>query len=33
MLKFYYLAINPTANLPTIVDGDVTVFDSNKILL
>jgi GSH-dependent disulfide-bond oxidoreductase len=28
-----YLAINPNAKLPAIVDGDVTVFDSNAILL
>src|SRR5271163_1006416 len=28
-----YLAVNPNAKLPTIVDGDVTVFDSNAILL
>jgi GST-like protein len=28
-----YLAINPNAKTPTIVDGDVTVFDSNAILL
>jgi GST-like protein len=28
-----YLAINPNAKVPTIVDGDVTVFDSNAILL
>jgi GSH-dependent disulfide-bond oxidoreductase len=28
-----YLAINPNAKAPTIVDGDVTVFDSNAILL
>ena len=28
-----YLAINPNAKLPTIVDGEVTVFDSNAILL
>ena len=26
-----YLAINPNAKLPAIVDGDVTVFDSNAI--
>jgi GST-like protein len=28
-----YLAINPNAKAPTIVDADVTVFDSNAILL
>jgi GST-like protein len=28
-----YLAINPNAKAPSIVDGDVTVFDSNAILL
>jgi GST-like protein len=28
-----YLTINPNAKLPAIVDGDVTVFDSNAILL
>lgn len=28
-----YLAINPNAKVPSIVDGDVTVFDSNAILL
>ncbi len=28
-----YLTINPNAKAPTIVDGDVTVFDSNAILL
>ena len=28
-----YVAINPNAKLPAIVDGDVTVFDSNAILL
>src|SRR5471032_62398 len=28
-----YLAINPNANVPAIVDGDATVFDSNAILL
>ena len=28
-----YLAINPNAKLPAIVDSDVTVFDSNAILL
>src|ERR1700685_3062893 len=27
-----YLAINPNAKVPAIVDGDVTVFDSNAIL-
>ena len=26
-----YCAINPNAKLPTIVDGDVTVFNSNAI--
>ena len=26
-------AINPNAKVPAIVDGDVTVFDSNAILL
>ena len=31
--KLEYLAINPNAKVPTIVDGDVTVFDSNAILL
>jgi len=28
-----YLAINPNSKVPAIVDGDVTVFDSNAILL
>ncbi len=28
-----YLAINPNAKVPSIVDGDITVFDSNAILL
>ena len=28
-----FLKINPNAKLPAIVDGDVTVFDSNAILL
>jgi len=28
-----YLAINPNAKVPAIVDGDVTVFDSSAILL
>ena len=28
-----FLAINPNAKLPAIVDGDVTVFDSSAILL
>jgi GSH-dependent disulfide-bond oxidoreductase len=28
-----YLAINPNAKAPSIVDGDVTVFDSNAIVL
>jgi GST-like protein len=28
-----YLALNPNGKAPTIVDGDVTVFDSNAILL
>jgi GSH-dependent disulfide-bond oxidoreductase len=27
-----YLALNPNAKVPTIVDGDATVFDSNAIL-
>jgi len=31
--KAEYLAINPNAKAPSIVDGDVTVFDSNAILL
>jgi GST-like protein len=28
-----YLAINPNAKVPAIIDGDETVFDSNAILL
>jgi GST-like protein len=28
-----FLAVNPNAKVPAIVDGDVTVFDSNAILL
>lgn len=28
-----YLAINPNAKVPAVVDGDVTIFDSNAILL
>ncbi|MDP4021586.1 glutathione S-transferase N-terminal domain-containing protein [Methylobacterium sp. NEAU 140] len=28
-----YTALNPNAKLPTLVDGDTTVFDSNAILL
>lgn len=28
-----YLAINPNGKVPAIIDGDVTVFDSNAILL
>lgn len=28
-----YLALNPNAKAPTVVDGDVTIFDSNAILL
>jgi GST-like protein len=28
-----FLALNPNAKLPAIVDGDATVFDSNAILL
>jgi GSH-dependent disulfide-bond oxidoreductase len=28
-----YAAINPNAKVPAIVDGDITVFDSNAILL
>src|SRR5690349_18725459 len=28
-----FLAINPNAKVPAIVDDDVTVFDSNAILL
>jgi GSH-dependent disulfide-bond oxidoreductase len=31
--KADYLAVNPNAKVPAIVDGDVTVFDSNAILL
>ena len=31
--KSEYLSINPNAKVPAIVDGDVTVFDSNAILL
>jgi GST-like protein len=31
--KAEYLAINPNAKTPAIQDGDVTVFDSNAILL
>ena len=31
--KADYLAVNPNAKVPSIVDGDVTVFDSNAILL
>jgi GST-like protein len=31
--KAEYLAINPNAKVPAIVDGDVVVFDSNAILL
>ncbi len=31
--KMSYTAINPNAKVPAIVDGDVTVFDSNGILL
>jgi GST-like protein len=31
--KPQYLAINPNAKVPAIVDGDVTVFDSSAILL
>jgi GST-like protein len=31
--KADYLAINPNAKVPAIVDGDVTVFDSSAILL
>ena len=27
-----FLAINPNAKVPAIVDGDATVFDSNAIL-
>ena len=28
-----YVALNPNAKVPTIVDGDAVVFDSNAILL
>ena len=28
-----FMAINPNAKVPAIVDGDETVFDSNAILL
>jgi GST-like protein len=28
-----YLAVNPNAKVPSIVDGDVTMFDSNAIVL
>lgn len=28
-----YLALNPNAKVPTIVDGDAVIFDSNAILL
>jgi GSH-dependent disulfide-bond oxidoreductase len=31
--KREYLAINPNAKVPAIIDGDATVFDSNAILL
>jgi GST-like protein len=31
--KSEFLAINPNAKVPAIVDGDATVFDSNAILL
>ena len=31
--KAEFLAVNPNAKLPAIVDGDVTVFDSSAILL
>jgi len=31
--KSEYLAINPNAKAPTIVDGDIVVFDSNAIVL
>jgi GST-like protein len=29
----HYLAINPNAKAPSLIDGDVTLFDSNAILL
>src|SRR5260370_34677970 len=28
-----YLTVNPNAKVPSIVDGDVTIFDSNAIVL
>lgn len=28
-----FLAINPNGKVPAIIDGDVTMFDSNAILL
>ncbi len=28
-----FLAVNPNAKVPAVVDGDVTIFDSNAILL
>src|SRR4030095_1101651 len=28
-----YLAVNPNAKVPAIVDGDMTMFDSNAIVL
>ena len=31
--KSEFLAVNPNAKVPAIVDGDATVFDSNAILL
>jgi GST-like protein len=31
--KSEFLAVNPNAKLPAIVDGDITVFDSSAILL
>jgi GST-like protein len=31
--KAEYLAVNPNAKVPAIVDGDVTMFDSNAIVL
>ncbi|MFN0315232.1 MAG: glutathione S-transferase family protein [Burkholderiales bacterium] len=31
--KAQYLAVNPNAKVPAIVDGDAVVFDSNAILL